>query len=215
MCSCDRQRDCKLCNRKQQLCLCDRGKEELTRNQDCFVTGKDTVRTLTVNSCLVVDHVHFANAYLQKKGLNPNYCYLCSEIKHVNDLSWVDQSSSVKKSHKCPSCCTRSACRSQITPVLEKMGSSRHQPQSINSPQRRLHSPLRVPAKFDQVTHHNKLLCKSPQELLPVGGIGSAVKQKCSRVGQKSRISGLLQPTILGTKTQQPVETYLGPKYPE
>ena len=95
------------------------------------------------------------------------------------------------------------------------MGSPRRQLQSINSPQRRLHSPLPVPAKFDQVTHHNKLLCKSPQEPLPVGGIASAVEQKCSRVGQKSRISGLLQPTILGTETQQPVETYLGPKYPE
>ena len=56
---------------------------------------KDTVRTLTVNACLV-DHVHFANGYPQKKGVNPNYCYLSQEIKHVKDVSYVDQLSSVK-----------------------------------------------------------------------------------------------------------------------
>ena len=71
-------------------CACVTGKKELARKKDCFVTSKkDTVRTLTVNSCLVVDHVHFANRYLQKKGLNPNCCYLCPEIKHVNDVSCV------------------------------------------------------------------------------------------------------------------------------
>ena len=136
------------------------------------MTGqKDTVRTLTVNSCFFVDHAHTATGYPQKKGVNPNYCYLCPEIKHVNDVSCVDQLNSVeqlKKCHKCPNCCTKSTCRSKITPVLEEMGSSRHQLQSVNSPQRRLHPPLPVPAKFDQVPNHNKLLCKSPQEPLPV-----------------------------------------------
>ena len=38
--------------------------------KDCFVTGKkDTVRTLTVNCCLV-DHIHFKNRYPQKKGFD-------------------------------------------------------------------------------------------------------------------------------------------------
>ena len=86
--------------------------------------------------------------------------------------------------------CFRSTCRVQTSPVLGKMGSPRRQPQSCNSPQRRLHSPLPVLAILDQVIHHNKLLCISPQEPLPVGGIASAVEKKCSRVGQKSRISG-------------------------
>ena len=68
---------------------------------------------------------------------------------------------------------------------------------------------------LNQVPNHNILLCKSTQEPLPVGGIASAVEQKCSRVCQKSNISLLLQPTILGTKTQQPVETYTGHKHPK
>ena len=72
---------------------------------------------------------------------------------------------------KCPTCCTKSTCRDQITPVLDKMGSSRHQSQSVNSPQRRLHPLVTVPTKLDKSTHYNKLLCRSPQEQLPVRGI--------------------------------------------
>ena len=41
---------------------------------------------------------------------------------------------------------------------------------------------------LNQVPNHNILLCKSTQEPLPVGGIASAVEQKCSRVCQKSNI---------------------------
>ena len=123
-------------------------------------------------------------------------CFLCKSIQFCT------------KCHKCPTCCTKSACRGRITPVLEKMGSPRRQPQSTSSPQRRLHTSL--PAKSDKNSHNNKLLCKPPQEQLPVGGIGSAVGQKCCRVSSKPTIPGVLQPAIFGTQTQQPVETYLG-----
>ena len=57
---------------------------------------KQTVRTLTVNSSLAVSHVHFANRYPQKKGVNPTYCYLSPEIKHVSDVSCVDHLSFAK-----------------------------------------------------------------------------------------------------------------------
>ena len=87
------------------------------------------------------------------------------------------------------------------------MASPGGQSKSCNSPQGRLHSPLQVPAKFDKVTHHPKLLCKSSQEPIPVGGIASAYGQKCSRTGHNSEISRVLQQTIPGSQTQQPVET--------
>ena len=95
------------------------------------------------------------------------------------------------------------------------MGSPRCQSQSSNSPQRRLHSTLPVPAQPNKKTHYNKLLCKSSQEQLPVGGIASAVRQKCCRVGSKSTVPGVLQPIISGTQTQQPVATYLGSEHTE
>ena len=106
-------------------------------------------------------------------------CFLCKSIEFCT------------KCHKCPTCCTKFACRGQITPVLEKMGSPRRQPQSTSSPQRRLHSSLPVPAQPNKKTHNNKLLCKSPQKQLPVGGIASAVRQKCCRVGSESTVPGL------------------------
>ena len=81
---------------------------------------------------------------------------------------------------------------------------------------RRLHSTVLVPVKLEQVNQDHKLLiCKSPQESLPVAGIGSASEQKCSRTGNNSNISGLLQPAFPGSQTQQPVETHVRPLYPE
>ena len=89
------------------------------------------------------------------------------------------------------------------------MGSPRRQPQSTSSPQRRLHTSLLVPAQSDKKSHNNKLLYKSSQAQLPVGGIASAVRQKFCRIGSKSTVPGLLQPVISDTQTQQPVATYL------
>ena len=62
--------------------------------------------------------------------------------------------------------------------------------------------------EFVKVTDTHQLLCISPQVCLPVGGIASADQQKCSRIGQKSRISGFLQPAIFGPKTKQQREMY-------
>ena len=92
------------------------------------------------------------------------------------------------------------------------MGSSRRQPQSGFSPQRGLRPTLPVQTLSDKRTDNNKLLCRSSQEQLPVGGIASAVKQKCCRTSSKSTIPGVLQPVVPCTKTQQPVAPYLGSK---
>ena len=90
------------------------------------------------------------------------------------------------------------------------MGSPRHQPQSGFSPQRGLRPTLPVQTLSDTKTNNNKLLCRSPQEQLPAGGIASAVKQKCRRIGPKSTVPGFLQPVVPCTKAQQPVASHLG-----
>ena len=87
--------------------------------------------------------------------------------------------------------------------------------QSGNSTQRRLHPPLPVLAKFDQVTNCHKLLCKFPQEPLLAGGIASPSDQKCGGTSSNSKIPGFLQQTIFSPQTQQPVETHLGPEHLE
>ena len=53
-----------------------------------------------------------------------------------------------------------------------------------------LHLSLSDPAKTHKVSHSRKLLCQSPQEQLPAGGITSAYRQNCSGASTKPNISG-------------------------
>ena len=135
-------------------------------------------------------------------------------IKSVKGVSCVNQLCSAE-CHKCPTCCIKSSCRVKIARFLGEMGSLRCLPQGYISPQGRLHPTLPVQTLPDQKTHNNKLLCRSSQEQLPVGGIASAVKQKRCRVGSKSIVPGVLQPVIPCTKAQQPVASHLGSEQTE
>ena len=56
------------------------------------VTSKSETVFLHVNS--FVANVHSVTGLPQKKGVNPNYCYHYTEIKHVNDVSCVAHLSS-------------------------------------------------------------------------------------------------------------------------
>ena len=93
---CDQQKElyCNLCNKKQQLCLCGR-KRGVDRRPELFCDWKEgqcknfDCKFLCCKSC------SFYNRE-KKKGVIPNYCYLCPEIKHVKDVSCEDQSSSVR-----------------------------------------------------------------------------------------------------------------------
>ena len=81
------------------------------------------------------------------------------------------------------------------------------QTQGSTNVERRVHTTFPNQIKLDQVTDNHQLLCKTPQEPLPVGAIASADKHKCNRVGDKLRISGLLQLAIFGPKTKQKMKT--------
>ena len=82
--------------------------------------------------------------------------------------------------HKCPTCCSKSSCRSQIPPIWGIMGNPGGQSKGHKNPQRRLHPPLLDPTKFDKITNHHKWLCTSSQEQLSGRGIS------CGRIGQHS-----------------------------
>ena len=90
---------------------------------------------------------------------------------------------------KCPQCCTKSICRGQTSKLLENLAKSR-----------------------SWVPYSHKLLCQSPQEQLPAGGITSAYRQKSSGKGSKSQIPRVFQPTIFSPETQQQMEANTGPK---
>ena len=98
--------------------------------------------------------------------------------------------------NKCPSCCTKSACRGQTSKLLADLVGPRCRSKGSSNIERGLHPHLPGPAKTHKVSNSHKLLCQSPQEKLPVGGITSAYRKKRSRTGPEPDISGLLQPTI-------------------
>ena len=64
------------------------------------VTSKSETVFLHVNS--FVANVHPVTGLPQKKGVNPNYCYTHTEIKHVNDVSCVGHLSSAKTATNVP-----------------------------------------------------------------------------------------------------------------
>ena len=121
-------------------------------------------------------------------------CQCCSFCQRVSTKERCKSqlSLSLSMNKVCERCCSRSTCRGQIAPVLGEVVSPRGQSQSGNSTQGRLHPPLPVLAKFDQVTNCHKLLYKPPQESLLAGGIASAFEQKCSGTGSNSKIPGVL-----------------------
>ena len=120
-----------------------------------------------------------------------------------------------KSCHQCPTCCYRSSCRGEVKPVLGKMGGLGFESKSSHHTEGGLYSPVPVQTLLDKVTDCNKQLPQSNQTVLPCGGTVSADKQKCSRTGRKSKLTGFLQPAIFGTQTQQPVETGPGPEHLE
>ena len=95
-------------------------------------------------------------------------CFLCRSIVFCQACN------------QCPNCCTRTDSRGKTTKFLENLGKSGCRSKSVKNIETRLHPPLSHTAKLDKITNPHKLLCQSPQEPLPAGGITSAYGQKCS-----------------------------------
>ena len=106
-------------------------------------------------------------------------CFLCHSIVLC------------KTCNKCQKCCLNSACRGETSKLLANLAGSGCRSESGSNPERGLHPPLSYPAKAHKVSHSHKLLCPSPQEPLPVGGITSAYRQECSRTSTKPNINRL------------------------
>ena len=130
-------------------------------------------------------------------------CFLCRSLEFC------------KSCHQCPTCCYSSSCRGKATQVLGEMGSPGCESKSSHHTERGLYPPLLVQTQLGQVTYCNKQLPEPSETNQPLRGTVSSVKQKCSRTGGKSKLPGVLQPTIFGTQTRQPVETHPRPEHLE
>ena len=123
-------------------------------------------------------------------------CFLCHSVVLCNSCN------------KCPNCCHKSTCRGKTSALLGNLAGSGCRSESSSNPERGLHPPLSDPAQAHKVSYCHKLLCQSPQEQLPVGGITSAYRQECSRASKKQNLSELFQPTIFSPQAKQKMETY-------
>ena len=111
---------------------------------------------------------------------------------------------------KCQKCCSNSDCRGQASKLLANLAGSGCGSEGGSDPKRGLHSSLSDLTKTIKVPHSHKPLCRSSQEQLPVRGIASAYRQKCTST--KPGLPRVLQPTIFSPKTKQQVETHPGPE---
>ena len=100
-------------------------------------------------------------------------------------------------------------CRGQTSKLLANLAEYGCRSESGSNPERGAHPPLPDPAKTRKASHSHKLLCQSSQEQLPVGGITSAYRQKCSGTGTEPKFSGFFQLTIFSPEAQQQVEAHI------
>ena len=202
---------CFKCGRIEGLCNCirqDGGFEPTTSDRPaeqqsdfkcrllcckCSYCHRVATKERRKSQCISIVH---KNKICQK-------CFLCRSLEFC------------KSCHQCPTCCYRSSCRGQVTAVLGEMGNPGFKSKSSKHTEGGLHSPLPVQTPLDKVTDSNKQLPQSNQTVLPFRGTVSADKQECSRTGGKSKLTGVLQPAIFGTQTQQAVETDPRPEHLE
>ena len=111
---------------------------------------------------------------------------------------------------KCTKCCPKSACKGQTSKLLGNLARTGGRTQNNPKLEGRLYPPLPDPTQTHKISDSHKLLCQSPQEQLPVGGIASAYGQKCNRVGPKPNLSGVFQQTFPSSQTQQQMEAHFG-----
>ena len=187
---------------------------ESGKNQDLNpspVTSKSETVFLHVNSC--VANVHSVTGLPQKKGINPNYCYHYTEIKHVNDVSCVGHLSSANTVTNVPTVAINPPVGARLQQFWEKWEALGSSPKVVTIQREGYSLPFRF--QSNQVTNGHKQLCQPTKTVPPSGGTVSPDKQKCSGAGSKPKLAGFLQPAIFGTQTQQPVETYPGPEHLE
>ena len=177
-----------------------------------YVNSVEPVQEVGVNLSFVVTPVHtvFSNRQSQRMAKS----WLCSEQNKACKRCFFCKSVFLcPKCSKCPSCCSTSSCGRSTSQVLAKVGCSGFQPESGVHSEGGLHSTLPDQTTSLQIPCDPRWVCQSPQEQLPEGGIGYPDDQKCGQNGQGSILSGILQPDLFGSETQQPLASDLGSEH--
>ena len=195
----------------QKNSVCVTGQADLDPAPVVAGNSKATLN-LNVDSC--VANAHIVTRLPQRKGVNPSACQMYTEIKYLKDVFCVGHLSSVNLVTNAQHAVIDPPIGARLRQCWEKWEALSSSPKVVTT-LREGYTPVPVQTPLDKVTDCNKQLPQSSQAVLPFRGTVSADKQKCSRTGRKSKLTGFLQPAIFGTQTQQPVETGPGPEHLE
>ena len=174
------------------------------------MTSKSKTVFLHVNSC--VANVHSVTGLPQKKGVNPNYCYSHTEIKHVNDVSCVGHLSSANIVTNVPTVVVNSSVGARLHQFWERWEALGLSPKVVTILREGYTLPFRFrPNLTRSPTVINNYVNPQTQSHL-LEALYQLDEQKCSGTGSKPKLPGFLQPAIFCTQAQQPVETGSGPE---
>ena len=170
--------------------------------------------TLNLNVDFCVANAHIVTGLPQRKGINPNCCQMYTEIKYVKDVSCVGHLSSVNLVTNAPPVVTNPPVRARLHKFWEKwevLGSS---PKVITT----LREGYTLPFRFRPNLTRSPTVISNYHNPAKQANLLEALYQLVNKntvEPVENQNSGVLQPAIFGSQTQQPVETYPGPEHLE
>ena len=202
---------CVKCATGLKDCVCVPG--QLGLNPSPVTSSKSENVNLLVNSC--VANAHSVTGLPQKKGINPNYCHNYTEIKYVNDVSCVGHLSSANLVTNVPTVAINPPVGARLHKFWEKWEALGSSPKVATALREGYTLPFRFRPNLTRSSTVISNYVNPKRQSHLFRGTVSAGEQKCCRTCSKPKLTGVLQPAIFGTQTQQPVETYPGPEHLE
>ena len=142
----------------------------------------------------------FLNRPPQKKGVSPNVSSGNGQIKLVQDAFFYRSISFCPSCDKCPQCYRRSAFGGKTAKVLASLGPEGFESKGGLDPEGGIQPSFQDQASSHQDTSDKELICQSPQEQLPAGGI--AFPSSETSCGKGTKLSGILHQTLPCPKTK-------------
>ena len=177
-----------------------------TKFKQCSKTVKASCILSCCNSCLFCNFKRasakerYKTRCKREKNKTCQRCFFCKSLSFCKVCS------------KCPQCCQRAGCRGQTPNLLAQMARARCKPQGGLHLEGGLCPTIQNETTSHTVSSHQKWLCKSGKKPGSIRGLNCLERKVGSRKGCRTDLPVLLQPVVLGPKTQQQVETHFRPQ---
>ena len=182
------------------------------------VVSKNNKVTLNFNVDSHVANAHIVTGLPQRKGVNPTFCQMYTEIKYVKNVSCVGHLSSVNLVTNVPHAVIDPPVGARLHQFWEKWEALGSSPKVVTT----LREGYTLPFRFKPNLTRSPTVISSYHNPSKQSFLVEALHQlinKNWKINQtkfeKPKFTGVLQPAIFGTQTQQPVETHPGPEHLE